>query len=397
MAALRQKLQLLRGVINGEKAFGGPLYVNVEVTRRCNLTCLGCPYHSSLRGRVPLGDPAVQDVPLEHIESLCRELPRLGTREIVLVGGGEPLLHPRLCDIVSAFKDAGCTVELFTNGTLIDRTYAEAILDSRLDIVRVSLWASSVEEYRLCHPGVSPDFFERTLSGVKAVTDLKTARGVERPKVLVTQPLNRHNCASIGARIRLAHDLGCNGLAFRAYRHGRGEFASTALTAEQIHDVSRELRHRRKTIESLSLEHNIDRLLLRYRLGETAWRDLPCYAGWFFTEIQVDGTVVPCGSCALPMGNLRDAGFAALWNGPRYRAFRRQASNPGGLAALGSACDCAWCCYARDNFLTHRYARWVSQVLPKRQGPWGAGGRRSRGAAVQRCRGSAVEKGSDRG
>jgi MoaA/NifB/PqqE/SkfB family radical SAM enzyme len=362
MTTLRQKLQLFRGVLDGAVAFGGPLFANVEVTRRCNLHCLGCPYHSSVTKTVVSSDPTAQDVPFEQIERLSRELSKLGTREVILVGGGEPLLHPRLCDIVAAFKDAGCKVELFTNGTLIDRAYAQAILESGLDVLRVSLWASSVDEYRLCQPEVSPDYFHRTLSGVRTMTDSKANTGSPHPKVLLTQPLNRHNYTSIGARVQLAHDLGCNGVAFRAYRHGRGEFAWAALSAEQIEDVSRELRHQRNTMESLSLEHNIDRLLLRYRLGEAAWRDMPCYAGWFFTEIHVDGTVVPCGSCALPTGNVQDAHFEAVWNGPRYRAFRRQASNLEGLADLGSVCDCAWCCCRRDSFVMHRYARWITHL-----------------------------------
>jgi MoaA/NifB/PqqE/SkfB family radical SAM enzyme len=226
----------------------------------------------------------------------------------------------------------------------------------------VSLWANSVDEYRVCYPGVSPDYFERTLNGVRAVADLKAQYGAALPTLLLTQPLNRHNHTSISTRIRLAHNLGCNGVAFDTYRDWQGEFASAALSAEQIQNVCRELGRQRKVLESLSLEHNIDRVLLKYRLGEATWRDLPCYAGWFFTRVRVDGTVVPCGSCSLPMGNVRDGPFEELWNGPQYRAFRREASSPGGLAALGRGCDCGWCCYTRDNYLIHRYARWVAPV-----------------------------------
>jgi len=349
MATLRQKVQLLRGLIHGEIAYGGPIYMDVDITRRCNLHCLGCLYHSSVTMKPSSSDPRVQDVPFEQIEQLCRELPRPGTTEVFLVGEGEPTLHPRLPDIVSAFKNAGCRVQLFTNGTLIDQVYAQAILKSKLDVLRVSLWANSVGEYRTCHPGVSLDHFDKTLDGVKAVADLKARQGVTHPK---------YNHASIGTRIRLAYDLGCDGVAFDTYRDWRGEFGSAALSAEQIDTVRRELKEQRKTIESLSLEHNVDRLLLKYRLGPTAWRDLPCYAGWFFTRVRVDGTVVPCGTCSLPLGNLREETFEEIWNGPRYRAFRRQASRPGGLAELARECDCGWCCYTRDNFLIHRYARW---------------------------------------
>ena len=152
MATLAQKARLLRGVLHGEAAFGGPIYVDVDVTRRCNLHCVGCQYHSSHTRDLPSSDPTVQDVPFEQIEQLSTDLSKLGTREVLLVGEGEPLLHPRVCDIVSAFKTAGCRVQVFTNGTLIDEGLARALIESGLDILRVSLWASSVDEYRLVNP-----------------------------------------------------------------------------------------------------------------------------------------------------------------------------------------------------------------------------------------------------
>ena len=150
--------------------------------------------------------------------------------------------------------------------------------------------------------------------------------------------------------------MACDGVAFDTSRDWRGESASAALSADQIDAVCRALRNQRKTIEGLSLEHNLDRLVLKHRLGPTAWRDLPCYAGWFFTRIPGDGTAVPCGTCSLPLGNLREESLEEIWNDPQYRAFRRQASRPAGWADFARDCECGWCCYTRENFLIHRFA-----------------------------------------
>ena len=368
MATLRQKLRLLRGLIHGEAAFGGPFYMDVDVTRRCNMHCVGCQYHSSRTRNSVSSDPTVRDVPLEQMKQLCTELPKLGTPDVFLVGEGEPMLHPRWADIVSAFKAAGCTVHLFTNGTLIDKTRAQALLESGLDELRVSLWANTVEEYRLCHPGVDLEYFSRTLDGVKMLTSLKARHNREYPTVILTEPINRHNYGSVRRRIGLAHDLGCDGVAFDTYRHWSGEFGSVALSPGEIEEVGRELTRQREMIDSLSLSHNIDCLLAKHRLGEGAWSRVPCYAGWFFARIRVDGTVVPCGMCSLELGNIRKAGFEEVWNGPRYRAFRRQASSPGGLASLSRVCDCGWCCYAGDNLAVHRYAKWFAGLRGRRDG-----------------------------
>ena len=55
MATLRQKVQLLRGLIDGEIAHTGPFYVQVNPTNLCNLQCQGCRYHSSDNGAISPG------------------------------------------------------------------------------------------------------------------------------------------------------------------------------------------------------------------------------------------------------------------------------------------------------------------------------------------------------
>ena len=363
MATFRQKVQLLRGLIHGEAAYTGPFYVDVDLTRRCNLGCLGCQYNSS-KTRIPLpGDRTIKDIRFELIEKLCRELPALGTREVFLVGEGEPFFHPRLFDIVSAFKHAGCKVQLFTNGTLINEANAPAILDSGLDVLRVSLWANSLEEYRKLYPGINPENLQKTLNGVKTVTSLKAERKTALPTVILTEPLNRYNYKSIDARISLAHDTGCDGVSFNTYIHWQGEFASAALSTEEIATLCRDLTQARRRLESLSLHHNLDDILFKYRLGETAWRDFPCYVGWFFTRVRVDGTIVPCGACSLPLGNLNKSSLEEIWNGPKYRAFRNKTMTTKGLASLSQHCDCDWCCTATDNFKVHRFFKWITPFL----------------------------------
>jgi len=357
MATFKQKVQLLRGLIDGKAAYTGPFYVDVDVTRRCNMHCLGCQYHSSKTRKSSLSDHALKDVSFELIEQLCEEFPRLDTHEVLLVGEGEPFLHPRLFDIIAAFKHAGLKVQLFTNGTLLNAANAEQLLDSKLDILRVSLWANSVEEYEKCYPGVNPGNLQKTLTGVKIVTDLKTKRRTTLPTVLLTEPLNRYNYTSINTRINLAHNIGCDGVAFDAYRHWQGEFSSASLSAEEIDVLCEDLAQAKKLLEPLSLVHNTDDILLQYRLGETAWHELPCYTGWFYTRIRVDGTVMPCGACPVPLGNLYESSFEEIWNGSKYRAFRRNMLTTEG-PALDQYCDCDWCCFTKDGFRVHRLFRW---------------------------------------
>src|SRR5512139_2195195 len=128
MATIQKKIKLLRGLLSNEKAYTGPFYLMLDITRRCNLRCLGCRYHSPLLP-IPLqGDPDILVISFDLVKKLCEELSTMGTDEIVLTGGGEPFLHPRLFDIVSAIKTAGLRVTLVTNGTLLEESSIHSLL-----------------------------------------------------------------------------------------------------------------------------------------------------------------------------------------------------------------------------------------------------------------------------
>ena len=363
MAASGWLMRLFRGLIDGQRAYAGPFYAEVSITTLCNQGCLGCQYHSSGARGLLYSAAGTEHMPLGQISELCVSLRQLGTREIILTGEGEPFLHPQLFEIISLFKGAGFYVHLFTNGTLLDESNVTALIDSGVDILRVSLWAASTEEYAKCYPGVDPDNFQRTLNGVKLMSNLKAERNTAVPTVVLTGPLNRHNRHGIADKIRLAHEIGADGVTFTPFRHWRGEFSSATLSGGEIDEVCRDLAQSRGLIESLGMSHNLDEAALRFRLGEAFWKDLPCYISWFHSQIAVDGKVLPCGACPIPLGSLQDSSFEDIWNGPQYRAFRARSMETQGWALEEETCDCSYCCFARLNARVHRYFRWLAPLV----------------------------------
>lgn len=91
----------------------------------------------------------------------------MGTREVFLTGEGEPMLHPQLIEVVKALKQAGRRVNLFTNGTLLTKKNVEGILDSGLDVVKISFWAVNSQEHEDCYSGGDSQFLEKRIKGVK--------------------------------------------------------------------------------------------------------------------------------------------------------------------------------------------------------------------------------------
>ena len=80
-----------------------------------------------------------------------------------------------------------------------------------------------------------------------------------------------------------------------------------------------------------------------------------------------------CGSCDLIMGNLNEQSFEEIWNGPRYREFRRVSSRPGGQVSLDGSCECANCCLVKDNLSVHRVYKYLAPLADRAAGRVRAG------------------------
>jgi len=314
------------------------------------------------------GKQSKMDLDYDLFIELCDELKTMGTRSIILIGEGEPLLHPRLLDIIAAAGGAGLHVTLLTNGTLLDKAKIQSLIDSRLDILKVSLWATSREEYSQNYPGTDPDNFSRILESLRLLDRTKAEQKSDRPLVVLHQPINRHNFRHIDSTIDLARANGCNSLSFSPFKTRRHELEVFALTPDEEEILLFTLKQMKPRLDSLSMGNNIDQALLRYRIGESVWQKLPCYIAWLHARIKVDGTVLPCNPCGLVMGNLQETSFKAIWNAPGFRTFRRQTMTREGLRRMADHCDCGFCCHVEDNARVHRFFRWFSPLFSTQSG-----------------------------
>jgi radical SAM protein with 4Fe4S-binding SPASM domain len=352
------------------RAYVGPFYATVDVTRRCNLRCPGCPYHST-EANLPLpGEKELLDIPFDLFKRLCNELRTMGTRSLIITAEGEPLLHPLLFDMISRAKEMGFEVTLFTNGTFLDEVRVQALIDSRLDLVRVSLWASTPEEYVKTYPGTDPANFGKVIEGMKRMVFNKAARKARFPSIQLYQPFTRYNFETVEDRVRLALETGCRDLSFSPFVSVQGKSTDLVLTPDEERQLSFSLSGLRKRLKSLSISHNIDETLLYYRMGKTMWEKQPCYIGWLHARITADGTVLPCVRCNRSMGHLEEKGFHEIWNGVEYQTFRRQTLTREGLISAGKECECIFCCHLRDNGRVHRLFKWGSPFLrpPEKKG-----------------------------
>lgn len=99
-----------------------------EITDRCNLLCRHCGSYCSSRG---------QFLKVEDVERTLRSVQ--AERPMICLTGGEPMLHPDLCEIAECVQAMGFHWGMTTNATLIDDTAAMKLKRAGLSTVSVSL------------------------------------------------------------------------------------------------------------------------------------------------------------------------------------------------------------------------------------------------------------------
>ena len=113
-----------------------PEEIQIEITNRCNFSCEMCPRD------VLEAPPVDMDFAL-----FKRIVVNMGApRAVVLTGWGEPLLHPRLLDMVGRVKEAapGSRVRLTTNGSLLQGDLAVGLVEAGVHQVSISMEGESV-------------------------------------------------------------------------------------------------------------------------------------------------------------------------------------------------------------------------------------------------------------
>lgn len=363
MASLYQKFKLLQGLLSGEFAYTGPFHVMVDVTRRCNLQCIGCRFHSPLVRRPSLGDQSVIDISPDLIKNLCHDLRTMNTRTLFLLGEGEPFLHPQIFDIISIAKEYGFITTVITNGTLLDSKRIQVLCDLKLDVLQVTLWASSSETYGQQYPGANPNNFQKVVNALEFLAIFKKKIRSKFPSVILHHPINRNNFQKIDAALELALSTNCDGISFSPFLSIEGSLKSYGLLPEEERCLFSTLINMKNRLKTSNLKHNIDRTLLRYKSSREKGWQIPCYAGWFHSRVRVDGSVMPCGPCNIVMGNLTKNCFSEVWYGLQYRNLRKQTFMSSNSALLEQECDCEYCCYAEDNVRIHHLFRWALPLL----------------------------------
>lgn len=133
----------------------------LELTGECNQRCLHC--YASSGNLAPMGE-----LPAARWEQVIEEGAILNCKELQFIGG-EPLLFRGIFDLAQAAKDLDYElIEIFTNGTLLDKKRIKTIKDLEIHVA-ISLYSLVPE----IHDRVTqvPGSFQKTFRALKMLKE----------------------------------------------------------------------------------------------------------------------------------------------------------------------------------------------------------------------------------
>ena len=139
-----------------------PLHLDIESTNRCNLRCEYCT-------RNEMTDP-LGDLDFDLFKKIIIEGEQWGLASIKLNRRGEPLLHPRLPEMVYFAKEHGVLdVQFNTNAMLLTEAKAKELIEAGLDRIIFSLDGVDKSSFEQMRPGASYDTVVKNIQGFVAI------------------------------------------------------------------------------------------------------------------------------------------------------------------------------------------------------------------------------------
>ena len=308
-----------------------PKCVFLEVTNRCNLRCAAC-----VRTYRTFEEP--RDMSYEEFISLVDQFPQL--ERAVLHGIGEPLLNPRLPDMVRYLKERGVTVLFNSNATLLTPELGQKLAEAGLDEFRVSVDGADADSYLRLR---GKPLLDTVVRNLQALAETKRRLGVDVPRVSLWCIGMRENLQQLPGIVRLAArthvpEVYVQRLVYAMDgRPGEGVRqdgqalygqvdAEVRAVIDECASLSEELGVSFRASGATDPGHS---LTAAQAYAERPWTT--CSRPWTTAYITANGNALPC--CISPfsvvdyqelvLGNVWHKPFSEIWNDEPYRSWRR--------------------------------------------------------------------------
>lgn len=260
----------------------------IESTNICNLSCIMCPTGRKEQVRKK------GFMEWELFKSIVDEMAPW-VQATTLHIWGEPLMHPKIFDMIEYCHRKGLRSEISTNATLLTEDRSQRILDAGLGAIYLCLDGMRPETYELIR--VNADY-EKTNANIRRFIELKQAGGYQAPYVNLQIIEMEKTVGEVDEFVAAWKLPGVNRINVKPFDSWGG----------QVEDINE----------------------LRSEDARLPQKRYACPNLWYHTHIYWDGRIAMCDrdfNLQYDLGNVRseDGVVRVLknWNGPKMQELRR--------------------------------------------------------------------------
>lgn len=313
--------------------------VYIEPTDRCNLNCRTCMRNVWNESMGMMSD--------DTFARICAGLAEFSPAPMVFFGGfGEPLLHPRILEMVAAVRGLGCAVELITNGILLDETKTRGLIDAGLTRLWVSLDGASPESYADVRLGAA---LPLVISNLKQFSALRQNSAARLGIAFVAM---QRNIADLPQVLQMGEQLGADQFSISNVMAHTDELCAQVLYAHAMGDSKFQSSPSRPTVSLPRMDVTEQTLPALSAVMQAGYHLRISGADWgratnrcpFMEQasmaVRWDGEISPClpllhthigflenharTSVGYSVGNLREHSLRELWLSQTYHDLRQQ-------------------------------------------------------------------------
>jgi len=336
-----------------------PAVIFLAVNNRCNFLCRMCDVGWANRNRQEPGETdstfsrnlmTGQQLSLDVWRRVIDDVARF--KPMIAITSTEPLLYEGFAELVDYCKRRRLKVQVTTNGFLLKR-FVEQFLKSQLDVLCVSIDGPPEVHNKI---RMVKNAFEKAADGIDqimkeredktpfveinyTICDLNFDKLAETLPHVKCDQFTFSHLNFVTEEMAGLHNMRCK---YAVTPAGLREVCLEAIDLEELWSQIQQVKAMNMPFPVRFLpEFAYEQLEIFYRRPMRFLDDHgKCKAVWSVGQILADGSLTGSTRCfdTVRLGNIQDQPFTVLWNGRRFREFRRYLRKAGGSFPACSRC-----------------------------------------------------------
>lgn len=285
-----------------------PIYIEFSPNAHCNSRCTHCALDFTEYKKL--------NMDADMLKVRFKEMGELGVKSLMAAGEGEPMLHPRISDIVDYATDAGIKISFTSNGTMMNKAFVERSL-SKISWIKISLNGGDHKSYSAVHR-VKEAEFDKVIANIKYAVEYKREHNLNCV-IGIQSVLLPENAHTMEALVLLGKELGVSYVVikpFSPHQSMLNKQYDSMKYAEYITLAEGLSKHSTEDFEVVA------RLNAMKSTGHTYDKCLSTPLIWGYINSKAD--VLACSAHyenpRFNLGNLNDSSFKEIWQGEKRQA-----------------------------------------------------------------------------